>query len=146
MTTEPGDNSAAVEMKDRLGESHTRIAEVIRELGAASDLGGLLQRLREFRAFVAPHFLEEEEPDGFFDIVRTRSSRHVGRVKQLEGEHLALLEQIDRLAARARACLDGPVAEILRAAGDLGRRLAEHEAAECALLIEALYVDIGAEE
>lgn len=124
-------------------EERCRIRELTERLGHAPSLVELLRRLQELRSFMALHFTDEEAPGGFFDVVRTQASRHLGTVQQLETEHAALLGELDRLAKGARACLVGPVAEILKQAREFALRLHEHEARENELLIDALYVDVG---
>ncbi len=143
MTTR-GERSIA-DTKDQVQEAHRKIQQATRGIATARTLVELLQRLQEFRLLIAPHFTDEEKPDGFFDLIRARSSRHLGTVKQLENEHQALLGEVDGLAEQARACLAGPVAHILKEAADLARRLSEHEARESMLLVDALYIDIGEE-
>jgi hypothetical protein len=146
MTTDTGGDSSMAGTKDQAQEAHRMIQEATRRLGSAPDLRGLLQRLHELRLLIAPHFTDEERPDGFFDLIRARSARHLGAVKQLETEHQAFLGAIDGLAEQARACLAGPVAHILKEGAELARRMHEHEAREDALLGDALYIDIGEEE
>jgi len=146
MTIDTGGEGSTAGTKDQAQEAHRKIQEATRRLGSAPDLRGLLQRLHELRLLIAPHFTDEERPDGFFDLIRARSARHLGAVKQLENEHQAFLGAIDGLAEQARACLAGPVAHILKEAAELARRMHEHEAREDALLGDALYIDIGEEE
>ena len=146
MTTDTGGGSSMASAKDQIVQGHQKIQQAAKRLGSAPDLQELLQRLQEFRSLIAPHFMDEEKPDGFFDLIRARSGRHLGSVKELENEHRALFSAIDGLAERAQACLAGPVAEILRQAADLARRMHEHEARENALLGDALYIDIGEED
>ncbi len=146
MITDAEGGSSMASAHDQALEAHREIQQATRQLGSASDLVDLLRRLQELRGLIAPHFMDEEKPDGFFDLIRARSGRHLGRVKELENEHQALFSAIDGLAERARACLAGPIAQILKEAADLARRMHEHEARENALLIDALYVDIGEEE
>jgi len=145
MTTDTGGDSSMIDSKDQVQEAHRKIRQATGRLGSASDLRELLQRLHELRLLIAPHFTDEERPDGFFDLIRARSARHLGAVKQLENEHQAFLGAIDGLAEQARACLAGPVAHILKEAAELARRMHEHEAREDALLGDALYIDIGEE-
>jgi hypothetical protein len=143
MMTEPGGGESISNANVQAIEEHRKIRELTERLGHAPSLVELLRRLQELRSFMAPHFTDEEAPGGFFDVVRTQASRHLGTVQQLETEHAALLGELDRLAEGARACLVGPVAEILKQAREFARRLHEHEARENELLIDALYVDVG---
>ena len=146
MTTDTGGDSSMIGTKDQAQEAHRMIQQATKGIAGARTLVELLHRLQELRLLIAPHFTDEERPDGFFDLIRARSSRHLGAVKQLETEHQALLGAIDGLAEQARACLAGPVAHILKEAAELARRMHEHETREDALLGDALYIDIGEEE
>lgn len=143
MTTEASGERSVIGTKEQALEEHRRIQQVVRRVGEASDLVELLRRLDEFRAFIVPHFAEEEGSGGFFDQIRARAARHLDQVQQLEAEHGRLLDEIDRLADQARACLAGPVAEVLRRAGLLARGLFDHEARETRLLVDTLYIDVG---
>ena len=143
MMTEPGGEGAIPGANAQALEDHRKIRELTGRLAQAPSLLELLRRLQELRALMAPHFREEEAPGGFFEIVSTQASRHLGAVRQLEQEHAALLSEIDGVAERARACLMGPVAEILKQAKALVRRIESHESRENELLIDALYVDVG---
>ena len=145
MTTDTGGDSSMIDSKDQVQEAHRKIRQATGRLGSASDLRELLQRLHELRLLIAPHFTDEERPDGFFDLIRARSARHLGAVKQLENEHQAFLGAINGLAEQAQACLAGPVTHILKEAAELARRMHEHEVREDALLGDALYIDIGEE-
>ncbi|MBI2527152.1 MAG: hemerythrin domain-containing protein [Candidatus Rokubacteria bacterium] len=141
--SDPENTSAVTAGDQQLLAEHRRIRELTRRLEETGNLGELLTRLTEFRAAVVAHFLSEEAADGFYDTVRSMAPRQIGRVDQLEREHQALLADIDALAARALACLAGPVAEVLRGAPTLARRLRHHEAAEDEILFDTLYGDLG---
>lgn len=143
MMTEAGGEGAIPGASVQALEDHRKIREITERLAQVPSLLELLRRLQELRSLMAPHFRDEEAPGGFFEIVSTQASRHLGAVRQLEQEHAALLREIDSVAERARACLMGPVAEILKQAKELARRLNAHESRENELLIDALYVDVG---
>jgi len=143
MTIEASGQSSVAGTREQVLEQHHRIQQMARQVGDAPDLAELLRRLEEFRTTIVPHFAGEEAPGGFFDLIRGRAARHLDRVQQLETEHGTLLREVDRLADRARACLAGPVAEILRQAGALARGLTDHEARENRLLVDTLYIDVG---
>jgi hypothetical protein len=143
MTIEASGQSPVAGTREQVLEEHRRIEQLARRVGDAPDIAELLRRLEEFRATIVPHFDQEEAPGGFFDLIRSRAARHLDRVRALEAEHGALLGEIDRIADQARACLAGPIAEILRQAGSLARGLSAHEARETRLLVDTLYIDIG---
>lgn len=130
-------------VEGRLREEHQTIEEVVARIEGAGGLEELLQRLEEFRALLVPHFLAEEAPGGFFDVVRDRAPRLLAEVARLQADHQALLREMERLAAEVRRCLEGPVAEVLAQARFLARRQRQHEAVENRLLLDAMYVDGG---
>lgn len=137
----PDPSTASAEQQ--VVDEHQHVQEIRRRLQNAPDLVDLLQRLHEMRALLEPHFLGEEAQDGFFDLIRARASRHLGMVESFREDHVAFLSEIDRLAARVRECLAGPVAQVLDEARNFARRLDEHEARENNLLIDAMYNDSG---
>ncbi len=127
--------------EERFLEEHRRLEDVLRHVGHAHGLGELARALKDLRALIEPHFGYEEAPGGFFEMVRDRAALHLGRVEQLRQEHVSLLRDVDRIGEQARACLAGPVAEVLKQAADLARRLERHEARERELLIDAMNTD-----
>src|SRR3990172_13297398 len=86
MTTDAEGGSSMAGTNDQTLHAHREIQQATTRLGSASDLVDLLRRLQELRGLIAPHFMDEEKPDGFFDLIRARSGRHLGRVKELEDE------------------------------------------------------------
>lgn len=123
---------------------HRRIRDLTRRLESnTGELHELLTRLAELRSALVAHFVVEEAPDGFYDMIRSMAPRQLGRVDQLKKEHQAFLADIEALAARARACLAGPVAEVLGEAQALARWLRSHEAAEDDVLLDTVYNDLG---
>ena len=121
-----------------------RIADMAQLLHHAQGLGQLAQSLRTLRFTLEVHFCSEEAPDGFFDMVRERAAAYVSRVEQLRQEHVVLLRETELILDRIRACVAGPVAEIMRQAGALADRIERHEATENDLLGEAMSTDVGA--
>lgn len=136
---EPGFDPVA----DQLIEEHRRISEAMARVEAARDLPELLARLDEFTALLVPHFKAETAPGGFFDVVRERASGHFGRLAELEGEHQTLLDAVERVTREARACLEGPIAAILKQARTLTAQLHDHETRESQLFLDSMYTDIG---
>ncbi len=127
----------------RLIEEHRQIEEVIGHLHQVRDLPELLRRLEELRALLVPHFVAEQAPGGFFEVLRARAARHFERLANLEHEHWTLLDEINHLADEAGACLAGPVAAILARAGALAGHLKAHEAGEEGVFIDSMYTDLG---
>ncbi len=66
-----------------------------------------------------------------------------GGWKLLLAEHPLLLAGLDDLIQRGEGVLNGSVKQMLGDARSLTRRLAQHEAAETALLTDAVYADLG---
>lgn len=122
----------------------SRVELMAQQLTQARGLGGLVRSLKELRATLERHFAEEEAPDGFFDMVGERSAHHLGPIAQLRQQHVAFLRETDMIAALAQACLAGPVAEVLKQAADLARRIQQHEMRESDLLVEAMNSDADA--
>jgi myo-inositol catabolism protein IolC len=89
------------------------------------------------------HFKLEEAPQGMYEVIRTNAPRHLPHVQQLAAEHRSLLKDLAALAGQTRACLDGPVAEVLRNVAALSGRLRSHEIQETELFADAMYTDLG---
>ncbi len=127
----------------RILAEHRRIRDLTRQVENASELRELLARLAELRSLLVAHFVAEEAEGGLYDGIRSLAPRQMGRVDQLEREHQVFLADIDRLAARAKTCLAGPMAEVLGEGRALARGLRDHEAAEDDILLDTLYTDLG---
>lgn len=145
MTDLAGEGSVA-RARDEFFHEHRKIQDSTRQIESVRDLHELLRCLQRARTLLEHHFVSEEAPGGFFDTVRSAAPRFSPRVEKLGEDHRAFLSELDQLAERARACLAGPVAEVLKQAADLARRLREHEAHEGEILIDALYDETGEEE
>jgi hypothetical protein len=140
---EPGSIHHISGVDARILAEHRRIRDTVRRLEETPDLGELLMRLADFRGLLVVHFPAEEAPDGFFDAIRSTAPRHLGRLEELRREHAMLLASVDAVAARVRACLAGPVAEVIEEARNLARGVRRHEAAEDELLVDSFYTDLG---
>jgi hypothetical protein len=104
---------------------------------AAGRLGGLRQHL-------ARHF-EQEERGGFMEESLTRMPRLAAAVREVMGEHPALLADLDRLLKRLAARDSGE--EAWRQAGRdfeaFASRLLAHERNENAVIQEGYNEDLG---
>ena len=140
---EPNSTPPVSGVDEQILAQHRRIRDLTRQLENTGELREFLARLDDLRSALIEHFLGEEAAGGFYDTIRSMTPRQLALVDQLEKEHEAFLASIDALAARARACLAGPVAEVLGEARVLTSRLREHEAAEDNVLIDTLYADLG---
>ncbi len=145
MTTESPYEKSLTEPGAETMRQHQQIHRLAQQIGSASGLVQLLERLQEFRSAVLVHFADEEAPEGFFEVVRRRAGRHLDKIDRLQGEHQTFLDEIDALSTRAREMLAGPVAELLGVASEIARKLHDHEARENELLVDAFYVDLGEE-
>ncbi len=83
MMTDSGGEGAIPSATAQAMEEHRRIRELTERLGHAQSLVDLLRRLQELRLLMVPHFTDEEAQGGFFDVVRTQASRHLGTVRRL---------------------------------------------------------------
>ncbi len=122
---------------------HRRIREITDRFDSAAGLPELLAVLAEARPTLAAHFSGEEADEGFYDRVRSMAPNQTERVDRLEREHQAFLSEVDGLAARAQACLAGPVAQIFGDARSLAQRIRKHEVAEDQIVADSLYGDLG---
>ena len=132
------------------GESHARIAgdhevlkESLRRLEETTDLRQLVQMLDELRAHLEAHFVREEAPEGFHEMIGDSAPHLLAYLQRLFEEHQEFLQDIERLSEKARKVFEGPVNEVLCEVGSLCRRLQLHESREAALLGEAMYTDLG---
>jgi hypothetical protein len=135
--------TAGGEAGRRIAEEHRALGEVLARVEAATDLPALLAALGELRALLIPHFAGEEADEGFEGLLGRRAPHLLGHLEHVLGEHGEILEDLDRLTAQACACLEGPVAAVLREGAALAARLHAHEAKETELLVGAVYTDLG---
>jgi hypothetical protein len=99
--------------------------------------------LQALRRDLAEHFADEEREDGLAQAVAPTAPRHLRRLEALMAEHAHLLASLDDLIQRGEAATHRTATPIVAGARDLTRRLARHEAAETALLTDAVLADIG---
>lgn len=127
----------------QIAEQHHQLRASLAVIVATETLNELVPRLTRLRADLAAHFAEEERDDGLAQAVSPAAPHHLRRLEALLAEHSQLLASLDDLIHRGEGLLGGPVKEILTGARSLARRLARHEAAETALLTDAVYVEFG---
>lgn len=130
-------------MTRTLAEQHHELRQVLALIDGAATLEELVPLLRALRADLAAHFADEEREDGLAQAVRPTAPQHLRRLEALLNEHPRLLAGLDDVIERGDRLLNGPVKQTLGDARSLTRRLAQHEAAETALLTDAVYADIG---
>lgn len=123
---------------------HADVRHLLDQLEAAAarpdQAVGLLEALR---AALEAHFADEEGEEGLARAVGASAPWSLRRLEGLLAEHRDLLEAADRLLARARALLAGPITEFAGETRALLRRLRQHEERETALLSDAVHQDVG---
>ncbi|MBW1878255.1 MAG: hemerythrin domain-containing protein [Deltaproteobacteria bacterium] len=101
-----------------------------------------LQLLRDLQEEASTHYRGEEEPDGLFEELRTRSPENIGRVDALQEQHGQLLAGLQQLLDRyeeIQQILDG----LNQQTTSLLQTMEQHEREEAALVMDAYYLDLG---
>ncbi len=137
------DSAAGQTWEESIEADHDAIKEILDRIEATSDLHVLLPLLEQLRTSLLEHYEREEAPEGDYDIIANMAPDTVASLQNILGEHKVFVERLGGLIERARACLEGPLAEILRDAGSLLESLHEHEAREMALFNDAVFSDLG---
>jgi hypothetical protein len=127
----------------QIAEQHHELRQALAVIDATDDLIRLVSLLRTLRSDLAAHFADEEREDGLAQAVAPTAPHHLRRLDALFAEHAQLLASLDDLIQRGEAAASGGGKQIVADARDLSRRLARHEAAETALLTDAVFADIG---
>lgn len=128
---------------ETIERDHHAIKEILERVEAATDPHRLVSLLEELRTSLVEHFEREEAPEGLHDIIANMSPNTVATLQNVLGEHRDFLVRLDRLLAQTRACIEGPVAEVLRDTATLSKRLHDHEARETTLFTDAVFTDLG---
>jgi hypothetical protein len=126
-----------------IAEQHHELRQALTGINATEDLARLVPLLRALRGDLAAHFADEEREDGLAQAVAPTAPHHLRQLDALFAEHARLLASLDDVIHRGDAVVNGVVKEIVADTRDLTRRLARHEAAETALLTDAVFADIG---
>lgn len=127
----------------RIAEQHHELRQALALIEATEELTRLVPLLQALRGDLAAHFADEEGEDGLAQAVAPTAPHHLRRLEALLAEHRQLLASLDALIERGGALWQGPVQHLVGDAREFTRRLARHEAAETALLTDAVYADIG---
>ncbi len=144
MIEDPSKTTAADKTwEEAIEQDHDAIKEILARIEATSDLHVLLPLFERLRVELLEHFEREEAPEGEHDIITNMAPNTVASLQNVLGEHPVFIERLDSLIERARACLEGPLAEILRDAVALLESLHDHEAREMALFNDAVFSDLG---
>ena len=129
--------------EETIEQDHHAIQEILARLTGTTDPHRLLPILEELRVVLVDHFGREEAPEGMHEIIASLSPNTVASLQNVLGEHEQILERVDDLIARARTCIEDPLAAILRDAAALSTSLHDHEARETALFTDAVFTDLG---
>jgi Hemerythrin HHE cation binding domain len=127
-----------------IAAEHERLRHTLEHIESVTQLADLILVLQELRAELSQHFDEEEGDDGLARIVGTSNPAQLTMLGRLFQQHETFLRTADDLTDRSRDLLEGPKKAILREARRLVEDLRSHEAAETALLMDAVNTDIGA--
>jgi ElaB/YqjD/DUF883 family membrane-anchored ribosome-binding protein len=104
-----------------------------------------LRQLRDFQYRLLQHF-DLEEDGGFMADLVGHVPRMSDKIDALEAEHAELLDTLESIIAdlkRADSLSQWENAKLKVRISSLLKALRKHEAAECALIQEAYYQDIG---
>jgi hypothetical protein len=128
---------------DAIAEEHRSLKRLLKNMESTADLRRLVPMLGELHDLLEEHFLHEEATDGLHATIGSSAPHHLTTLQNLFEEHQDFLDTLTKLDAQARACLDGPLAEILEGIESVSERLRRHEARETELLTDAMFVDLG---
>lgn len=128
---------------DQIADEHRALTDTVGRLGKTTDPHQLLPRLEKLRDQLEHHFASEEGNDGLRSDVRKLAPFLLTSLEKIFEEHRRFLADIEALEAKTRACIDGPLAEILDDTTALVRRLHNHEQRESELLSDVYYTDYG---
>lgn len=142
MSTEDRPRISDLELQ-RFFMEERRVVDLVRSLRHTHGVGEVARVLTDLRAALELRFVTEEAPDGFFDMIGERGAGHFLRGQQCRREHVALIRDVDRALDRVRACLAGPIAEIVQEARTLADHIEQHEKRERDLLVDAMSTDAG---
>jgi len=129
--------------RERIAAEHHSLRESLDLLKGTSDIGRVAPMLRELRPRLEAHFASEEEPNGLHQAIGDSAPHLMSSLQRIYDEHREFLDSIDRLAAAAQECCEGPVARVLTGIRELCEGLEAHEAAESELLTDSVYTDLG---
>lgn len=136
---ESGSPGSRVEIHDE----HVALRDTLGKMERTSDLSVLLPMLRDLRTRIEVHFAREEAPSGFHEIIGESAPHLLSYLQRLFEEHRELVTDLEALTEKARICLEGPVADVLKDMAAFSQRIQVHEARETSLLGDAMYTDLG---
>ena len=124
-------------------EDHHALNVILGRVLGTRDLDLLVPLLGELKRLLEEHFSREEKDDGLFQMVRERAPQHLEEIEALQKEHPLFLAMVRDLEEKTRACIDGPMNEIMSGISKLCQDLQIHETRENGVLSDALYRDLG---
>lgn len=142
-TTEPSRSACEAASVEQIADEHRALGESLSRLEKTTDLHLLMPRLEKLASQLEHHFAGEEASGGLRDDVRTNAPFLLGALDRIFDEHRRFLGDLGEISEKTRACLEGPVAEILTLISALTRRLRDHEVREAELLSDVYYTDYG---
>lgn len=141
--TEPAPTAKEAASLDQITGEHRALGESLARLDNTTDLHLVLPRLEKLRSQLEHHFEGEESSGGLRRDVREHAPYLLDSLEKIFEEHRRLVADVDGLAEKTRACLEGPVAEILHDLSGFVRRMRDHEVRESELLADVYYTDYG---
>lgn len=128
-----------------LQEDLTERFESFRDDPSETTHQAMVDVFRDFRASVLRHF-EFEERDGYLGIVTERRPHHAQKVDQLQQEHGAIAEILDRLADELKTDILHDVVRynaFLKDLIALMTQFGRHEQAERELVMDVFWLEGG---
>ncbi|HEX9734305.1 MAG TPA: hypothetical protein VGG06_20225 [Thermoanaerobaculia bacterium] len=142
-TIEPHRTERDAASIEQIADEHRALGESLARLEKTTDLHLLMPRLEKLRSQLEHHFAGEEASGGLRETVRAKTPFLLAALDRIFEEHRRFLGDLDELTEKTRACLAGPVAEILTSISALTRLLRDHEVREAELLSDVYYTDYG---
>ena len=142
-TIEPSQSAREAASAEQIADEHRALGESLTRLEKTTDLHLLMPRLEKLASQLEHHFAGEEASGGLREDVRANAPFLLGALDRIFDEHRRFLRDLEEISGKTRACLEGPVAEILASISSLARRLRDHEVREADLLSDVYYTDYG---
>lgn len=133
----------------RIEEEHRTLRSQLDAVAAATTQSALLSSLLGLPKVLSEHFALEEQPDGLYEDLRTRSPSVVPRLDVLCDEHRRIVGKIDLLCANmkkrieADEAFDAIPSSIAHDVARLLEELRRHEQEESTLIGDVYYTDEG---
>lgn len=132
------DPSSREDLVSLIEDQHDDIRSVVDALQATDDVRAVAGLLAELEVLLQPHFAEEERPGGMLESIGDSVASRDRVVAAIRSDHLQLTNAAHEAIRATRACLDGPVADVLAKARDLCARIQSHERRESEAFLAAV--------